>query len=197
MTDIQFRSLAGADMEVRDGRTVVGILVPWDTPQRISADLIEGFRHGAFDRQIKAPNRVPFARGHLGPNGTMGGDALGRITLLRNDAHGLYGEARVSETPDGDKLLTLLRDGVFEELSIGFVPRQNEFVNGVTWRKSAQLTEVAVVVAGAYGDGAKVLAVREQDETAALAAYYERRAEALAAYQEAQRTIERIRGQAS
>lgn len=163
MTDHLYRALDAADVEVRDGRTVAGILVPWDTPARINPKLTEGFRSGAFDRQMERPFRVPFSRGHLGPNGTMGGQAVGRLTMLRNDKRGLYGEARVSQTEAGDELLTLLRDGVYEALSIGFrdmAPNLPD-VQGITWRTAANLTELAVVVTPAYED-AYVTEVRTQ-----------------------------------
>lgn len=161
MSDHLYRA-AAPDVEV-DGRTVSGILVPWDTPTRINADLVEGFRSGAFDGQMPRPQRVPFARGHLGPNGTMGGVAVGKMVNLRNDAAGLYGEAKVSETPAGDELLTLLRDGVYEALSIGFrdlAPSRPDR-GGTTWRTRAMLTELAVVVTPAY-PGAMVTGVRSE-----------------------------------
>lgn len=160
MSDHLFRAL-GADVEVKDGRTVCGILVPWDVPTRINAQLTEGFRAGAFDKQMERPFRIPFALGHLGPNGTMGGKAVGRMMNLRNDKAGLYGEARVSETEAGDELLTLLRDNVLGDLSIGFrdMKPQAPDSDGVTWRTSANLTELAVVIVPAY-EGAQVTSVR-------------------------------------
>lgn len=163
MSDHLFRAL-GADVEIKDGRTVCGILVPWNTPTHINQVLTEGFRSGAFDRQMERPYRVPFALGHLGPNGTMGGKAVGRMMNLRNDAAGLYGEARVSETAAGDELLTLLRDDVLGNLSIGFRDMQPQAPDrdGVTWRTSANLTELAVVITPAYA-GAQVTGVRTEE----------------------------------
>lgn len=161
--DHLFRALSdSADVAISE-RVVSGILVPWDAPTRINQALTEGFRSGAFDRQMERPFRVPFALGHLGPNGTMGGKAVGRMMNLRNDAAGLYGEAKVSETPAGDELLTLLRDGVLGNLSIGFrdMAPQAPDRTGVTWRTSANLTELAVVVTPAYA-GAEVTGVRTE-----------------------------------
>lgn len=163
MSDHLFRALSdSADVEVCE-RVVSGILVPWNQPERINERLTEGFRSGAFDRQAERPFRVPFALGHLGPNGTLGGKAVGRMMNLRNDAAGLYGEAKVSETPAGDELLTLLRDGVLGNLSIGFrdmAPNAPDR-SGVTWRTSANLTELAVVISPAYA-GAQVTGVRAE-----------------------------------
>ncbi len=165
MTEHQFRAL-GTDVDVKDGRTVCGILVPWDQPQPIRGGGftgVEGFRVGAFDKQMERPYRVPFALGHLGPNGTMGGRAVGRMMNLRNDKAGLYGEARVSETPAGDELLTLLNDEVLRDLSIGFrdLAMNAPDKDGVTWRTSAQLLELAVVITPAY-PGAMVTEVRAE-----------------------------------
>jgi HK97 family phage prohead protease len=146
--------MGSPDIDVKDGRTVCGILVPWDTPTVINDRLTEGFRSGAFDRQMERPYRVPFALGHMGANGELGGHAVGRLTMIRNDAAGLYGEAYVSETERGDEVLTLLRDGVYGSLSIGFrdMAPQAPDKDGVTWRTSAQLIELAVVLTPAYED---------------------------------------------
>lgn len=151
-----------ADVEIKE-RVVSGILVPWDTPTRINERLTEGFRMGAFDRHMDRPFHVPFALGHLGANATMGGKAVGKLTMLRNDKAGLYGEAKVSKTAAGDELLELLRDGVYEDLSIGFRDMQPQAPDrlGVTWRTNALLTELAVVVTPAYS-GAMVTGVRSE-----------------------------------
>lgn len=159
--DQQYRSFA-SDLEVRsggDGRTVVGIAVPYGREQRINAGLTEVFMRGAFAHQLRAGHRVPFTRNHL----PHGGDVIGKTTLLREDASGLYGEWRVSATPRGDETLTLIKDGVLTELSIGFRQpsggyRRND--RGVIERTKAHLTEVASVVEGAYGQGAVVAGVR-------------------------------------
>lgn len=151
------------DLEIRssakggDGRTVVGIAVPYSRPQRINDQLTEQFAPGAFRRQMKAPNRIPFTRDHM----AHGGRLIGKTLLLRDDAKGLYGEWRVSATPAGDETLELLKDGVLSELSIGFREGQNRRLQGgVVERASAELREVSVVMEGAYGRGATVSEVR-------------------------------------
>jgi len=156
---IEYRSWT-PDLEVRadgDGRTVSGIAVPYNVPQVINDRLTEVFLPGAFRAQMRAANRVLFARNHL----AHGGDLIGRLTEMRDDAKGLYIEARVSDTPVGNETLTLLRDKVLEEMSIGFAERQNRTrQDGVVERRTAHLSEVAVVLEGAYGRGARVAAVR-------------------------------------
>lgn len=160
------------DLEVRaggDGRTIVGIAVPYDVDQRIDSRLVERFARGAFNEQIRAAvervrgvgmpaNRVPFAREHMARGGTL----IGTTRVLRDDAAGLYGEWRVSATPSGDETLELVRDGALSQLSIGFREGHNRRSRGgVTERVTAELREVAVVMEGAYGEQALVSAVRQ------------------------------------
>lgn len=150
------------DLEVRsggDGRTVQGIAVPYEVEQRINAGLTEVFVRGAFNHQLRAAHRVPFTRNHL----PHGGDLIGRTTALRDDAAGLIGEWRVSKTPKGDETLELIKDGVLSQLSIGFRETANgtrRRGNGTVEYTKTNLAEVAVVLEGAYGEGAVATGVR-------------------------------------
>lgn len=155
------------DLEVRstakggDGRTIVGIAVPYERAQRIDHTLVEQFARGAFNHQIAAAHRVPFAREHM----SLGGTLIGRTITLRDDAAGLYGEWRVSRTPAGDETLELVKDGALSDLSIGFRERQNRrLASGTIERTTADLREVSVVLEGAYGEGAMVAAVRAAED---------------------------------
>lgn len=142
-----------------DGRTVFGIVVPYDAPVQIDAKLREQFARGAFNNQLKAAHRVPFFRGHFldGSGGTL----IGRATALRDDPLGLYGELRISNTAAGEETLELIRDGVLNEMSVGFRERQNRRLpGGVTERVTAELLEVAMVLQGAYGELASAAGVR-------------------------------------
>jgi uncharacterized protein len=140
-----------------DGRTIEGIAVPYNRPQRIDPTLVEQFARGAFNAQLGAANRVKFAREHP----VLGGTIIGRAVELRDDAAGLWGAWRVSATQAGDEALELARDGVLDELSIGFRERQNRRLeDGTIERVKAHLAEVSLVMEGAYGRGATVSAVR-------------------------------------
>lgn len=165
MGDLLYRPVS-ADLEVRSSggqRTIVGIAVPYGVPQRINARLTEQFRRGAFAAQINAAHRIVFTRDHYG-DGTLGGHIIGKATLLRDDAAGLYGEFRVSRTMVGDETLELVRDNVLTDLSIGFREGQNASLGGgIVERVTAELREVAVVPEGAYGERALVTAVRKTD----------------------------------
>lgn len=162
-----FRGFVEPDLQVRsvgDGRTIYGIAVPWRTPQRINQDLTEQFASGAFDHQLRAANRVWFAREHI----KLGGHMIGTTQLMRNDPAGLYVELRASKTPLGDETLELVKDGGLRELSIMFRELQNRRLpNGVIERVKADLREVAVVLQGAYGELAAAAGVRSAEGAAA------------------------------
>ena len=180
-----------------DGRTVFGILVPWNHPQRIDASLTEQFEPGGADHVIaagergRAPGGLPayrmhFAREHV----RQGGAACGRTQLLRDDPAGLYGEWSISRTAVGDELLELIKDGVYRELSVGFraAPAwERRLPDGTVSRTRFDPFEAAAVPRGAYADAAMVAGVRSHDDieadeaVAALARARMRRARALAA----------------
>jgi HK97 family phage prohead protease len=158
--DLQIRSSANGG----DGRTIEGIAVPYGRAQRIDDTLTEQFARGAFNHQLAAPNRVWFTRDHL----SLGGALIGKAVELRDDAAGLWGAWRVSATTAGDETLTLVEDGVLDELSVGFRERQNRRLpGGIIERVKADLVEVSVVLQGAYGREALVSAVREAQRPAA------------------------------
>lgn len=140
-----------------DGRTIEGIAVPYLRRQRIDDTLTEQFAPGAFDHQLRAAHRVKFSRDHM----SQGGVLIGRALELRNDAAGLWGSFRVSATRAGDETLALVADGALSELSVGFrAQRDHPEPDGTITRVRADLVEVSVVMAGAYGDGATIMAVR-------------------------------------
>lgn len=155
-----------------DGRTVYGILVPWDHPQRIDESLREQFERGSADHVIdagergRAPGGLPayrmhFAREHV----RQGGAACGRTQLLRDDPAGLYGEWRVSRTAVGDELIELIKDGVYRELSVGFrcAPSWSRTLpDGTVSRQRFDPFEAAAVLRGAYADAAAVAGVRDE-----------------------------------
>lgn len=152
------------DLEVRgtgDGRTVCGICVPYDFPQQINSSLREVFRKGAFANVTRAAHRVKMLVGH-----DSRALPIGRATLLREDANGLYGEFRVSKTQRGDEILALVEDGALNQLSVGFQPlKDRRMQDGTIERISAHLAEVSLVTFGAYGEAATVVGVREESAT--------------------------------
>ena len=159
MPDTFYRTFE-PDLHVRssgDGRTVYGIAVPYNRAVQIDDTLVEQFARGAFNHQLRSPQRVKFSREHV----LLGGTLIGAASVLKDDAAGLYVELRASKTPVGDETLELVRDGALDQLSVHFRERQNRRLRGgVTERVQADLREVAVVMEGAYGQLAAAGGVR-------------------------------------
>lgn len=162
MTDTLSRAFV-ADIEVRasaDGRTVHGIVVPYGQVARVSdggPSYDEMFAPGAFTRDIQARNgnfsRVKLLMQH------NSSQPIGRATVLREDAAGLYGEFRISDVEAGNEALQLLRDGVLDSFSVGFRPISHEKRAGVTVRTKASIRESSLVTFPAY-EGAAVGGLR-------------------------------------
>lgn len=171
MPDLYVRSLAAEitreftpDLEVRasgDGRTIAGIVVPFETPARVSDGgpaYDEMFRMGAFAKTIaERGDRVKLLSQHM-----AGRNPLGRATMLREDVAGLYGEFKVSKTRDGDDALELVRDGALDSFSVGFAPVKHVKEGKTVVRTEVALREASLVTFPAYAD-ARISAVRALD----------------------------------
>lgn len=150
------------DLEVRgDGRTIVGLAVPFDEPTVIverGRSYTEVFRRGAFARTIaeRGPAKVKLLAQHDRER-----LPVGRATVLREDPAGLYGEFHVSATRAGDEVLALVRDGALDALSVGFRPIRDRWSEdrSTVERLEVALAEVSVVAWPAY-EGAVIHAVR-------------------------------------
>lgn len=152
------------DIEIRadgEGRTVYGMLVPFDTPTQIGGLLggyEERFAHGAFAKSINdgAATRAKLTVGHrleLLP--------IGRVQELREDPAGLVGSFYVSKTVDGDDALQRIRDGAVDSFSIEFQPIRSEWNQDRTavTRREAKLLGASLVAYPAY-ESALVSGVR-------------------------------------
>lgn len=160
MTESISRAFTG-DIEVRasaEGRTIAGIIVPWDRKARVSdggPSYDEMFRRGSLAKTIhERADRVKFLSQHNSRT-----NPLGVARVLREDASGAYGEFVVSKTQAGDEALELVRDGALDSFSVGFTPVKHEKRDGVVVRTEVRLNEVSLVTFPAYED-ARVLAVR-------------------------------------
>jgi Escherichia/Staphylococcus phage prohead protease len=163
---VEVRGYVEPDLEILprskggDGRTITGILVPFNRSQRIHEGLVERVRVGAADHQLARPAMMKFAREHL----KLGGTLIGRAHELRNDTSGLWGALRASKTPAGDEAVTLVEDGALDELSIGFrAVRSRRLPDGVIERVRIDVLETALVLQGAYGRGARVTGLRSAE----------------------------------
>lgn len=149
------------DLELRsggDGRTIVGIAVPYNRVQRINDQLTEAFLPGAFDHQIRAMHRV----GYWNLHSIHGGSEVGHIKEARDDASGLYTESYVRRGDEGDRTLDEIRSGRSPQQSIGFESGTagTQLRDGVAYRAKADLFELAAVPIGAYGASASIAEVR-------------------------------------
>nr|DAO31397.1 MAG TPA: head maturation protease [Caudoviricetes sp.] len=140
-----------------DSRTLEGLAVPYERETKLDTGYYETIAADAYK-----------------PDG-----GVGQIKLLwRHDEvigagtatsspDGVHIQARISQTSAGDDAYQLLKDGVVDSLSIGFIPLEYE----ETWddgnlhvrQKLIDLKEVSLVPWPAYDD-AKVTKVREHNQ---------------------------------
>ncbi len=164
-----FRAEIAAD---GDGRTLEGLVIPYDVEQTVSdPPAFEPYREtvvrGAFRSVTNAPNRVLLDFEHYGALthdalGSMGSIAgtLGHATELDERPDGLYGRFRVLRGSDGDKALELAHDGVLGAFSAAMKPlRSVRLPSGVVRRVKVHLDRVSLCRVAAYPE-ARVLAIR-------------------------------------
>jgi HK97 family phage prohead protease len=159
---LHLRHLA-ADLHVRDdGRTLVGVAVPYGTEAQIvegRSRYVETFAPGAFADAGTHPLTATHPR-------TGAELPIGVSVELRDEADGLHGAWHVSDIDLGNEVIVLVRDNVPLGLSVGFVEgisrwnREHTRVQRVT----ASLDHVAVVRTPAYA-GAGITAVRTAPST--------------------------------
>jgi HK97 family phage prohead protease len=189
-------------LERTDRRTLEGIFVPWDVPadvadieidrngDRVLTRYREGFRLGAFDKQVLSPEPGVVRRIALRDQHHGGLGKLGTVVAMRNEPIGLHGTVNVLPSRVDD-LEALLDDGV-DGLSAEFHPlaRPSLTPDGTVWRTKAHLVGVALEASPAYAD-ARVLAMRAAaevaDEEAAERAAHDAELAALDAYLTEQR----------
>jgi uncharacterized protein len=96
---------------------------------------------GAFAAHLAAGAKTRFLYSH------DPAQVLGTATGLSEDDSGLYGKFRISKTPLGESVRTLLKDGALDSFSIGYVPRDFDIDRkaGTRTLKDIELLEVSVV----------------------------------------------------
>ncbi len=164
--EVIYRTFA-AELTPGDGRTVDCRIVPYG--ERIEHDdglgglpvgiaYSEEWTAGCFEGQERAAHRVLANVEHEQGIGGVVGHGL----ALRDAPDGLYGSFKLHDTPDGDKALLMVKEGVLDTVSLEAQPLKSErSSDGVVRRVRAHLRAVAFTRFGAFA-GAQVLAVREQ-----------------------------------
>lgn len=163
-----------------EGRTLLGIALPWDKPARVSDDFgrsfyREAFAPGCADVSIAqgGPRPLFVSHGHREGRGPIG--AVG----FTRSAEGLLFEAKVSKTRDGDEALELVNDGAMRSVSVGALPIAPPTPKGgwalrakdVVRRTAINLKELSLAPTG-WGQvpEARVLSVRALDAISVLRA---------------------------
>lgn len=90
---------------------------------------------------------------------------IGKAIHLEEDNHGLFVRAKISETEEGKKAMTLIKDGVIDELSIGYSVIKDEYDNetGIRHLKELKLYEFSPVTF-ASNDQAIITGVKNEGE---------------------------------
>lgn len=149
MTELQIRSVEIRSVDTAT-REITGVAVPYNQVTDIDG-YKERFEPGAFG----SPEHVKLFYGHSEP--------IGLVTKGADTDEGYEITARISETERGNEIYTLMRDGVLNRFSVGFVPIEHRMDKDVLVRTKADLKEVSVVAFPAY-EGAKVSEVREDTQ---------------------------------
>jgi len=113
------------------------------------------------DGSITVPDSVRLTVNH----GTDVDDVIGVMTGSFSDPTGLYGEFKISDTPRGQEVRTLLADGAISDVSVGVEVSSASY--GRDEVQEGTLDHLSVVVRGRFGKSvhpSKVLAVHEEKE---------------------------------
>lgn len=150
MSDIETRSFeVRADLEER---TITGLAVPYGQDANIGGAYLERFAPGAIDNV----DDVKLFYDHNEP--------IGKIISGRETDAGYEVVAKVSDTPRGNEVLTLMRDEVLNRFSVGFVPVESSRDGQTITRTKVNLKEISVVAFPAF-TGATINEVRNEVES--------------------------------
>jgi HK97 family phage prohead protease len=110
MAKMQYKNFLAEDIEAdAKGRTIIGHAAVFGNRDSYG-DIIEP---GAFSKTLAE-------RGHKVKVGYNHFTLIGKPIEMRQDDTGLYTESRISDTEAGRDVLTLVRDGVVDEMSIAY-----------------------------------------------------------------------------
>jgi HK97 family phage prohead protease/HK97 family phage major capsid protein len=153
MTEMETRSFeVRLDAETRE---VSGIAVPYGQTADIGT-YQEQFVPGA----IRSVEDVKLFWQHSEP--------IGKIIEGRDTEAGFEIRAKISDTPRGQEAYTLLKDGVINKFSVGFMPLEQTRDGSLVTRTLVDLKEVSLVSFPAFS-GASVSEVREEQTVADVA----------------------------
>jgi HK97 family phage prohead protease/HK97 family phage major capsid protein len=154
MSEIEIRE-ADLTLDAAEERTITGLAVPYNQEASIGGGIQERFAPGAID----SVEDVKLFYGHEEP--------IGRVISGRETPEGYEITAKVSNTARGEEVLTLMRDGVLNKFSVGFMPIEQDRDGSLITRTLVDLKEVSVVPFPAFA-GANITEVREDQQNAAV-----------------------------
>lgn len=157
----RFEGFQRRDFQIRarpdgEAREITAIGVPYDT--EITIDMWDGPWREKFAPGSVEDDRAILRYGHADP--------IGRITSSEDTPQGRRITATISRTTQGEDILTLVRDGVLDRMSIGFEPishEETECEDGstlITWTK-VKAREYSIVEFPAY-EAAEILSTRNK-----------------------------------
>ena len=167
MTELEIRTGWDAELEIRaggDGRTVTGLVAPWDIEITASGPggrgvIREVLRQGALNKSVaERGEKIPLTFYHPDPSNPFADRGIiGRAIKWEDSAAGQRASFRVANTQKGDEALEMIREGLIADFSIGFKGVQDR-TKVVQERGKAPLYEryevnldhVALVPNGAY-----------------------------------------------
>ena len=133
-----------------------GIAVPYNEPANIGGAYEERFAPGA----IRSVEGVKIYYGHQHDD-----LPIGKVVEGRDTEDGFEIVAKLTKgVQRAEETLALMRDGVLNRFSVGFVPIEQSVDGNVVTRTLVDLKEVSVVAFPAYA-GAEITQVREEQET--------------------------------
>jgi HK97 family phage prohead protease len=142
-----------ARLDTLEERTIVGLAVPYGQEIELTGNMKERFEPGAID----GIEDVKLFYGHEEP--------IGKVIEGRDTPEGYEIVARISDTPRGNEVYTLLQDDVLNRFSVGFFPVVDRKEGQTIVRELVDLKEVSVVPFPAF-EGAKITEVRSEAELA-------------------------------
>jgi len=140
-----------ARLDTMEERTIVGLAVPYGQEIELGGNLKERFEPGAID----GVEDVKLFYGHEEP--------IGKVTEGRDTPEGYEIVAKISDTPRGNEVYTLLKDDVLNRFSVGFFPVVDRKEGQTIVRELVDLKEVSVVPFPAF-EGAKITEVRNESQ---------------------------------
>ena len=125
---LDVRGIQVRDAEDGDGSILTGIAVPFNTRYALWGDYAEVFDP---DTDFGSRDSVKISRQH--------GELIGRVTGMDSEADGLHITAKLAGTQAAREAIQLVREGVYDGFSVGFIPVDNREVaadDGVTDARS-------------------------------------------------------------